>query len=440
MNEIRLQNDSEPQVIEILHADDEVPSARRPPTRIPPPGIYRGMVPATRRPRFEDRRVAQRHRAKEGRCWIGWHDAGLFRQSAAWIIDISASGGLIATDAPPPGDRSVWIRLDNALVPDWAETRLVTLQSSQGGIYAARVVFRGTCPYSLLKEVAFSLANPDASRPGPSSFVEPQRMVSCDRAEAIFPSQRRPGGFQAPREVLCYRVSSADDLAPLGTAMGERDEGKASGPRRRDERRKGPRASRRPEAETGADLRRGRPEAGRWARFRARPPALRRRDGARLRGRDGAVARGGRRGRPRRLAFRAPGVRRQPLGPRRPGRIALEGVQRPVAGAGPLRLWLRAGPAPLPAGFDGRLPPQRLANRPFYDAIDGLATCYDALGKPDEAAGLRDLSRRLSGGDRPGGPPRPRGGEGSFGNGRRLPGGDSDFSGFFRLAMISRTG
>ena len=58
----------------------------------------------------------------------------------------------------------------------------------------------------------------------------------------------------------------------------------------------------------------------------------------------------------------------------------------------------------LPPGFTGRLPRHRLANRPFYDAIDGLAACYDALGKPDEAARLRDLARRLSG-ERPAGRP-----------------------------------
>jgi hypothetical protein len=53
----------------------------------------------------------------------------------------------------------------------------------------------------------------------------------------------------------------------------------------------------------------------------------------------------------------------------------------------------------LPQGFRGRLPPQRLANRPFYDAIDGLARCYDLLAKPAEAADLRALADRLAAGE-----------------------------------------
>jgi hypothetical protein len=52
----------------------------------------------------------------------------------------------------------------------------------------------------------------------------------------------------------------------------------------------------------------------------------------------------------------------------------------------------------LPHGFRGRLPRERFANRPFYDALDGLAACYDALGQPGEAAGLRTLAQRLAGG------------------------------------------
>ena len=126
-------------------------------------------------------------------------------------------------------------------------------------------------------------------------------------------------------------------------------------------------------------------------RLRAGPSPLRARDGARLRGRDRALARGGRRGGARRTAVRAAGVRRQPLGPRRAGADRTRGVQRPVPGAGPFRLCVRAGPACAAARISrAGCRAQRLANRPFYDAIDGLAQCYEALGKPDEAAGLRD--------------------------------------------------
>jgi hypothetical protein len=60
----------------------------------------------------------------------------------------------------------------------------------------------------------------------------------------------------------------------------------------------------------------------------------------------------------------------------------------------------------IPPGFGGRLPPDRLANSPFFEAIEGLSASYDALGKPGEAASLRKLAERLAGGrSREGGGP-----------------------------------
>jgi hypothetical protein len=85
------------------------------------------------------------------------------------------------------------------------------------------------------------------------------------------------------------------------------------------------------------------------------------------------------------------------------GRIALEAFRDPSLARGHFGYAFELAQRALPAGFSGRLPPARPANRPFYDAIDGLATCYDALGKPDEAARLRDLAHRLSVGGRPAG-------------------------------------
>ena len=59
---------------------------------------------------------------------------------------------------------------------------------------------------------------------------------------------------------------------------------------------------------------------------------------------------------------------------------------------------LRSVGKPSP-GFRGRFP---AIIRPtgLYDAIDGLASCYEALGKPAEAKKLRDLADRWSGGRR----------------------------------------
>src|SRR3954452_16100513 len=88
------------------------------------------------------------------------------------------------------------------------------------------------------------------------------------------------------------------------------------------------------------------------------------------------------------------------------GRIALQEFKDPMLARGHFGYAFELAQRALPTGFSGRLPRQRLANRPFFEAIDGLAECYDALGKPSEAARLRDLSARLLGGGGPPGPPR----------------------------------
>lgn len=88
------------------------------------------------------------------------------------------------------------------------------------------------------------------------------------------------------------------------------------------------------------------------------------------------------------------------------GRIALQEFKDPSLARGHFGYAFELAQRALPPGFSGRLPPDRPANRPFYDAIDGLAMCYEALGQGAEAARLRDLSRRLEG-DRPHPPSRP---------------------------------
>jgi hypothetical protein len=104
-----------------------------------------------------DKRASQRYPAvgDTGRSWLGWYEGSSFRQTAAWILNISAAGCLIAADAPAPLDRSLWLRLDNAAVPDWSEVRVIGHQRTNAGLLASRLVFRGTCPYNLMKAVAF---------------------------------------------------------------------------------------------------------------------------------------------------------------------------------------------------------------------------------------------------------------------------------------------
>jgi hypothetical protein len=99
------------------------------------------------------------------------------------------------------------------------------------------------------------------------------------------------------------------------------------------------------------------------------------------------------------------------------GWIALEDFKDPSLARGHFGYGFELAQRALPPGFSGRLPRHRLANRPFYDAIEGLSACYEALGKPDEAASLKKLAARMSGATGPGG----RGGTASSGDGPDPP-------------------
>jgi hypothetical protein len=79
------------------------------------------------------------------------------------------------------------------------------------------------------------------------------------------------------------------------------------------------------------------------------------------------------------------------------GRIALEEFKDPTLARGHFGYAFELAQRALPPGFSGRLSRQRLANQPFYAAIEGLAACYDALRKPGESVSLRSLGARLAG-------------------------------------------
>lgn len=83
------------------------------------------------------------------------------------------------------------------------------------------------------------------------------------------------------------------------------------------------------------------------------------------------------------------------------GRIALEEFRDPTLARGHFGYAYELADRALPPGFRGRLPRHRFANRPFFDAIAGLADCYDALSNPGEAAKLRARAAALAG-ERPG--------------------------------------
>jgi hypothetical protein len=79
------------------------------------------------------------------------------------------------------------------------------------------------------------------------------------------------------------------------------------------------------------------------------------------------------------------------------GRIALEEFKDPTLARGHFGYAFELGKDAIPLEFHGRLPRTRPKNRPFYDAIDGLIKCYEALGANGEIPALQALKDRLLG-------------------------------------------
>ena len=88
------------------------------------------------------------------------------------------------------------------------------------------------------------------------------------------------------------------------------------------------------------------------------------------------------------------------------GAIALDDFRDPGLARGHFGYAYELAEKALPGDFGGRLPREHPANRPLYDAVDGLARCHDALGAADLAGQLRQRAARWS---RPIGPRIPAG-------------------------------
>ncbi len=78
------------------------------------------------------------------------------------------------------------------------------------------------------------------------------------------------------------------------------------------------------------------------------------------------------------------------------GRIALCEFRDPALARGHFGYAFELGKRALPGDFSGRLAPDRPANRPFYEALDGLLESLHALGEQGECQRLRELRARLS--------------------------------------------
>jgi hypothetical protein len=82
------------------------------------------------------------------------------------------------------------------------------------------------------------------------------------------------------------------------------------------------------------------------------------------------------------------------------GQIALDEFRDPTLARGHFGYAVDLARRALPPSFSGRLPPDRPSNRPFFEAIDGLIRCLEALGRRDESRNLRALRDQLASGRR----------------------------------------
>lgn len=79
------------------------------------------------------------------------------------------------------------------------------------------------------------------------------------------------------------------------------------------------------------------------------------------------------------------------------GRIALHAMRDPALARGHFGYAVELVQRGLPPGFPGVLPTDRPGNRPFYDALNGLVACCEALGRAAEVAELRRMGDALAG-------------------------------------------
>jgi hypothetical protein len=84
------------------------------------------------------------------------------------------------------------------------------------------------------------------------------------------------------------------------------------------------------------------------------------------------------------------------------GRIALEEFRDPGLARGHFGYAVAQAERAIGPPFAGILPLDRPNNRPFYDAVEGLIRALDALGLHAQAAEVRAMKDRLSGGSAPG--------------------------------------
>lgn len=83
--------------------------------------------------------------------------AAVLRSCGALMLDLSQTGALLLSEAPPPAGQPIWIRLEDAVTTEWIETSLAGISAHEPGSYLVRVAFRESCPYDLFKQIVYGV-------------------------------------------------------------------------------------------------------------------------------------------------------------------------------------------------------------------------------------------------------------------------------------------
>lgn len=79
------------------------------------------------------------------------------------------------------------------------------------------------------------------------------------------------------------------------------------------------------------------------------------------------------------------------------GKVALQGFRDPTLARAHYGYAFELVERALPRGFNGQISRKLPGNQPFYEAVEGLAACYEALNQPREAQQVRARGVALGG-------------------------------------------
>jgi hypothetical protein len=78
------------------------------------------------------------------------------RASGARLVDISQTGLMVLSEAVPPADGRIWLRLETPLITDWVEVVVKGSSLAAPGAHRVRLAFREGCPYDIFKAVVYT--------------------------------------------------------------------------------------------------------------------------------------------------------------------------------------------------------------------------------------------------------------------------------------------